>query len=126
VLALRSAGVLAVATAVMGLVLVGGVRGLHDGQVAAVERHLEAWTVTDFSPLPRLAWRLDDETAWLLADVNPIDGAIEIARGLGAGAVTVVQREEKPVAPLERFGPVEEHAEPDLNRIGYRIFTVSP
>ena len=110
----------------MGLALVGGVRGLHDGQVAAVERHLEAWTVTDFSPLPRLGWRLDDRTAWLLADVNPVDGAIEIARGLGAGPVTVVQRAEKPVEPLERFGPVVEHAEPDLERIGYRVYTVGP
>jgi hypothetical protein len=121
----RAAGLLTVATAAMGLVLTGGVRGLHDGQVAAVERHLQPWTVTDFSALPRLGWRLDDDTAWLLADAHPVDGALEVVRRSGGRSVTVVQQEGKPVEPLEAFGRVEEHREPDLNRIGYRVFVVS-
>ena len=112
-------------TAVFGLVLSGGVRGLHDGQVAATERHLRAWTITDYSPLPRLGWRLDDGTAWLLADVNPVEGALDVVRRLDGDQVTVVQRQEKPVDPLERFGTVEEHREPDLNRLGFRVFTVT-
>jgi hypothetical protein len=120
----RWAAALTVLTAAAGLILCGGVRGLHDGQISAAGRHLRAWTVTDFSPLPRLAWRLDDDTAWLLADAHPMEGALDIVRRMGGRDVTVVQRKEKPVDPLERFGSVEEHREHDLHRIGYRVFTV--
>jgi hypothetical protein len=120
----RWAGLLTVLTAVTGLILCGGVRGLHDGQIAATERHLRAWTITDFSPLPRLAWRLDDRTAWLLADANPIPDAVDIARRLGARDITVIQRREKSVQVLEQFGQVSEEPEPDLDRIGYRVLVI--
>ena len=112
-------GVLAVITAAMALGIVGGLRARQDEQVAAVGRHLSPHTVTDVPALPRVGWRLDDETAWMLASDDDVEQAVDALRRKGARRITVVVSDDDVAVKGA------EEREPALNRSGIRVYVVS-
>jgi hypothetical protein len=75
--------VLAVASAVGALVVVGTLRRDHDEAIDDIARNARPTVVTTLSAVPRLAWRLDGRVDWVLArteDVAAVAADVERTR----------------------------------------------
>ena len=115
---------LTVVPAVMALGVVGALRDRQGDQVAAVGRHVSAYTVTDVPALPRVGWSLDDDTGWLLVPPGDLDEALGALASGGVSRVTAVLAESDALA-VARLADVGERREPALNRAGIRVFVLA-
>jgi hypothetical protein len=113
--------VVAVATAVLGLVTVGQGRARHERFIAAVTRHPAEVTVTTVQALPRIAWRTDQELTWMVTG-SGLAPLLDRLDGQGLDRMAVVTDHGAPSSTWPDGWKATEVDEPSLRGAGLGLF----
>jgi peptidoglycan/LPS O-acetylase OafA/YrhL len=114
--------VVAVATAVLGLVTVGQGRARHERFIAAVTRHPAEVTVTTVQALPRIAWRTDQELTWMVTDGSGLAPLLDRLDARGLERMAVVTDHGAPSSTWPDGWKATEVDEPSLRGAGLGLF----
>ena len=94
------------ATAVVCVVAVASLRSDHASLAAAIESVGSPVAVSTIPSAPRLAWRTDDDVAWVLVEPRDLDQLTAELADSGEGVVTVIAWERPSGAGFSVVEPV--------------------
>jgi len=110
-----------VASGVFGLATAGALRAREDAIIAALARHPAQVVVTTRPAYPRLAWRADEDLAWMLVDRSGLPALVGALRSRGVEEMVLVVAADEPLAGLDGFRSLTVEQEPALAGDGMKL-----